>query len=60
MKPARKPSCRARCALADLTSNYSNVGPPVVLAGALVASLPTILLFFVFQRFFTRSLKLMS
>jgi multiple sugar transport system permease protein len=50
----------AMAALADLTSNYSNVGPPAVLAGALVASLPTILLFFVFQRFFTRSLKLTS
>jgi multiple sugar transport system permease protein len=50
----------AMAALADLTSNYSNVGPPVVLAGALVASLPTIVLFFAFQRFFTRSLKLTS
>lgn len=50
----------AMAALADLTSNYSNVGPPVVLAGALVASIPTVLLFFVFQRFFTSSLKLTS
>jgi multiple sugar transport system permease protein len=50
----------AMAALADLTSNYSNVGPPVVLAGALVASLPTVVLFFAFQRFFTRSLKLTS
>ncbi|OZM84004.1 carbohydrate ABC transporter permease [Pseudonocardia sp. MH-G8] len=50
----------AMAALADLSSNYSNVGPPVVLAGALVASLPTIVLFFAFQRFFTRSLKLTS
>jgi multiple sugar transport system permease protein len=50
----------AMAALADLTSNYSNIGPPVVLAGALVASLPTVVLFFAFQRFFTRSLKLTS
>jgi len=44
--------------LADLTGNYSTVGPPVVLAGALVASLPTVVLFFAFQRFFVSSLKL--
>lgn len=50
----------AMAALADLTSNYSTVGPPVVLAGALVASLPTLVLFFAFQRFFTSSLKLTS
>jgi multiple sugar transport system permease protein len=50
----------AMAALADLTSTYSTVGPPVVLAGALVASIPTVLLFFVFQRFFTTNLKLTS
>ncbi|MEV6126808.1 carbohydrate ABC transporter permease [Streptomyces violaceusniger] len=44
--------------LADLGGNYSTVGPPVVLAGALVASLPTVVLFFVFQRFFVNSLRL--
>lgn len=44
--------------LADLTGNYSTVGPPVVLAGALIASLPTIAVFFVFQRFFVGSLRL--
>lgn len=44
--------------LADLTGNYSTVGPPAVLAGALVASLPTVVLFFVFQRSFVGSLKL--
>jgi multiple sugar transport system permease protein len=44
--------------LADLTGNYSTVGPPAVLAGALVASLPTVILFFGFQRFFVGSLKL--
>ncbi|HEY3503769.1 MAG TPA: carbohydrate ABC transporter permease [Actinocatenispora sp.] len=46
--------------LADLNGSYSTVGPPVVLAGALVASLPTVLLFFVFQRFFVSSLRLTS
>jgi multiple sugar transport system permease protein len=43
--------------LADLTGNYSTYGPPVVLAGALVASLPTIIVFFSFQRFFGRGLN---
>lgn len=46
--------------LADLTGNYSTVGPPVVLAGALVASLPTVIVFFAFQRFFVGSLRLSS
>ncbi len=45
-------------ALADLQGNYSNVGPPVVLAGALLVSLPTLVLFFSAQRFFVSSLKL--
>ena len=44
--------------LSDLNGNYSTVGPPVALAGALIASLPTVLLFFIFQRFFVSSLKL--
>ncbi|WP_423920624.1 carbohydrate ABC transporter permease [Frigoribacterium sp. 2-23] len=43
--------------LADLTGNYSTFGPPVALAGALVASLPTIVVFFAFQRFFGRGLN---
>ncbi|MDQ0946731.1 multiple sugar transport system permease protein [Streptomyces phaeochromogenes] len=45
-------------ALADLQGNYSNVGPPVVLAGALLVSLPTLVLFFSAQRFFISSLKI--
>lgn len=45
-------------ALAELQANYSNIGPPVVLGGALLLSLPTVLLFFVAQRFFVNSLKL--
>jgi multiple sugar transport system permease protein len=40
--------------LADLTGSYSTFGPPVVLAAALVASLPTVVVFFAFQRFFGR------
>lgn len=43
--------------LADLTGNYSTYGPPVALAGALVASLPTVVVFFAFQRFFARGLN---
>ncbi|OIH96508.1 carbohydrate ABC transporter permease [Curtobacterium sp. MCBA15_001] len=43
--------------LADLTGNYSTYGPPVALAGALVASLPTVIVFFAFQRFFARGLN---
>ncbi|WP_263632168.1 carbohydrate ABC transporter permease [Streptomyces sp. 8L] len=46
--------------LADLSGDYSTVGPPAVLAGALVASVPTVVLFFVFQRFFVNSLRLTS
>ncbi|GGY08003.1 permease [Streptomyces minutiscleroticus] len=45
-------------ALADLQGNYSNVGPPIVLAGALLVSLPTLVLFFSAQRFFISSLKM--
>lgn len=44
-------------ALANLNGNYSHTPPPVVLAGALLVSLPTLLLFGVFQRFFTTSLR---
>lgn len=46
--------------LADLSASYSTVGPPVVLAGAIVASLPTVIVFFAAQRFFVNSLKLTS
>ncbi len=44
-------------ALAGLQGNYSAVGPPVVLAGAFLVSLPTVILFFAFQRLFVSSLK---
>lgn len=46
--------------LADLSAAYTTVGPPIVLAGAIVASLPTVILFFAAQRFFVNSLKLTS
>jgi multiple sugar transport system permease protein len=46
--------------LADLSGSYSTFGPPVILAGAIVASLPTIVIFFAAQRFFVNSLKLTS
>ncbi|MFD5199036.1 carbohydrate ABC transporter permease [Streptomyces sp. NPDC058375] len=45
-------------ALAELQGNYSSVGPPVVLGGALLVSLPTVVLFFSAQRFFVSSLRL--
>lgn len=44
-------------ALSGLQSSYATVGPPVVLAGALVVSLPTVVLFFAFQRLFVSSLR---
>lgn len=47
-------------ALSELQGNYSDVGPPVVLAGAILVSLPTLLLFFLAQRFFVSNLKLTS
>lgn len=44
-------------ALAGLQSNYGTVGPPVVLAGALLVSLPTVIVFLSFQRVFASSLS---
>lgn len=46
--------------LANLSDTYSTSGPPVILAGGLVASLPTVVLFFAAQRLFVNSLKLTS
>ncbi|MBA8992036.1 multiple sugar transport system permease protein [Curtobacterium pusillum] len=43
-------------ALAGLQSNYGTVGPPVVLAGALFVSLPTVVVFLLFQRVFASRL----
>ncbi|MDJ1134677.1 carbohydrate ABC transporter permease [Streptomyces iconiensis] len=45
-------------ALAELQGTYVSVGPPVVLGGAILVSLPTVVLFFSAQRFFVSSLKL--
>ncbi|WP_369211269.1 carbohydrate ABC transporter permease [Streptomyces flavofungini] len=45
-------------ALSELQGTYTSVGPPVVLGGALLVSLPTVALFFAAQRFFVNSLKL--
>ncbi|RII09255.1 L-arabinose transport system permease protein AraQ [Streptomyces sp. YIM 130001] len=45
-------------ALAELQGLYTSVGPPVVLGGAILVSLPTVVLFFCAQRFFVNSLKL--
>ncbi|WP_298326183.1 carbohydrate ABC transporter permease [Haloactinopolyspora sp.] len=44
-------------ALAELNSGYSSLGPPIVLSAALFVSLPTVVLFLTFQRFFASSLK---
>lgn len=45
-------------ALSELQGTYASVGPPVVLSGAILVSLPTVVLFFSAQRFFVSSLKL--
>lgn len=44
-------------AIAELNGGYSSLGPPVVLSAALLVSLPTVVLFLAFQRFFASSLK---
>lgn len=44
-------------ALAGLQSNYGTVGPPVILAGALLVSLPTVVVFLAFQKVFASSLS---
>lgn len=44
-------------AMAELNGGYSALGPPVVLAAALLVSLPTVVVFLAFQRYFASSLK---
>jgi multiple sugar transport system permease protein len=44
-------------ALAALQGQYTQVGPPVALAGALLVSIPTFILFFSVQRVFIRGLR---
>lgn len=43
-------------ALASLSGNYGSVPTPVILAGALIVSIPTIVLFLAFQRSFARGI----
>ncbi|MFD1718947.1 carbohydrate ABC transporter permease [Georgenia deserti] len=45
-------------ALAELNGQYSGLGPPVILAAGIVASVPTVALFLSFQRFFVNALRL--
>lgn len=45
-------------ALTGLQSVYGDATPPVILAGALLASLPTVALFLIAQRYFTKGLSL--
>ena len=52
--PDRRP---VMAALAEISAGFSSLGPPVVLAAAIVASLPTVVLFLSCQRFFVSSLK---
>jgi multiple sugar transport system permease protein len=44
-------------ALAEINGGFAALGPPVVLAAALVASIPTVILFLSCQRFFVSSLR---
>jgi multiple sugar transport system permease protein len=44
-------------ALAALQGQYSGTGPPIALAGALIVSIPTFVLFFAVQRVFVRGLR---
>lgn len=44
-------------ALASLQGQYSSSGPPIALAGALIVSIPTFVLFFSVQRVFVRGLQ---
>jgi multiple sugar transport system permease protein len=52
--PNRRP---VMAALAEINGGFVNLGPPVVLAAALVVSLPTVVLFLSCQRFFASSLR---
>lgn len=52
--PDRRP---VMAALAEIDGGFSTFGPPVVLAAAIAASLPTIVLFLTCQRFFVSSLR---
>lgn len=45
-------------ALAELNGQYTGLGPPVILAAGIFVSVPTVVLFLVFQRFFVSALRL--
>lgn len=45
-------------ALAELNGQYAGLGPPVILAAGIIASLPTVILFLSLQRFFVGALRL--
>ena len=52
--PDRRP---LMAALAEVSGGFGSLGPPVTLAAALAASLPTVILFLSCQRFFVSSLR---
>jgi len=52
--PDRRP---VMAALAEVNGGFSSLGPPVVLAAAIVVSLPTVIIFLSSQRFFVSSLR---
>lgn len=52
--PDRRP---VMAAMAEIGGGFVSLGPPVVLAGALLVSLPTVILFLSCQRFFVTSLR---
>lgn len=52
--PDRRP---VMAALAEINGGFASLGPPVVLAAAIVVSLPTVILFLACQRFFVSSLR---
>lgn len=52
--PDRRP---VMAALAEVNGGFASLGPPVVLAAAIVVSLPTVILFLSCQRFFVSSLR---
>lgn len=47
-------------AIAQLSGGMYNVGPPIALAAALIVSIPTVVLFLTFQRYFAGSLRPVS
>lgn len=52
--PDRRP---VMAALAEINGGFVSLGPPVVLAAAILVSLPTVVLFLTCQRFFVSSLR---